>query len=153
MILKGHQKGQQRANRGPLTKKERTKECKNDDNAREANAERIESDQQASSSLNFSSLEEAEKDSLWPQFENYCSSNGGGPTLKGWNTWRPKQSAKEAKPRLASMKPRDLQSLRHELLEERKGKLSDARRAATRKQLEAIKKILKGRGIEYAASL
>jgi hypothetical protein len=45
-----------------------------------------------SSSVWSLSLEEAKKDSLWPEFEAYCISNGGSPTLKGWNTWRPKQS-------------------------------------------------------------
>jgi hypothetical protein len=47
----------------------------------------------------------------------------------------------------------ELQRLRGKLIEERKGKIDDARKAETKQQLQAIKKILKARGIEYASSL
>jgi hypothetical protein len=57
------------------------------------------------------------------------------------------------KPRLASKSNKDLRSLRYELIEERKGKLNDARRAETKKQLLEIKGIFKTRGIEYPASI
>jgi hypothetical protein len=51
------------------------------------------------------------------------------------------------------MRNKELQSLRYKLIEERKGKLDDARRAETRQQLLDIKGIFKRRGIEYPASL
>jgi hypothetical protein len=89
--------GQQTANKRPLTKNERRKERKNHDDTRAPARTRETGAAQSangksSSSIWSSNLEEAEKDSLWPQFENYCLSNGGAPTLRGWNTWRPKQS-------------------------------------------------------------
>jgi len=107
-----------------------------------------------SSSSIFLSLEEAKKDLLWPQFENYCVSNNGSPTLNGWKTWRPKQSANEARPRLTAMRSKELQSLRSKLVAERNsGKLSREEKHARRKQLLQIKQILKRRGIEYPASI
>jgi hypothetical protein len=78
---------------GPLTKKER-KKYKNDDNTlREVKHTPWGQHRPSSSLLNFLSLEEAEKHPLWSEFEAYCRSRpNGSPTLKGFNTWLPKQS-------------------------------------------------------------
>jgi hypothetical protein len=92
---------QQLTNSQPLTKIVRRKEGKNDDNARETVATQR-ANKKSSSSIWSSSLEEAKNDPLWPQFEAYCISNGGSPTLKGWNTWRPKQSTTSRQHRRAS---------------------------------------------------
>jgi DNA-binding MarR family transcriptional regulator len=57
-------------------------------------------------------------------------------------------------PRLASMRNNQLQSLRSKIIAERNsGKLSREEKDTTREQLVEIKRILKTRGIEYAASL
>jgi hypothetical protein len=144
--------------RSSLSKTTRSKTTSDDDTRAHARTRETAAGQRAngksSSSVWSSNLEEAQKDSLWLQFENYCLSNGGAPTLKGWNTWRPKQSANGAKPRLAAMRSKDLQSFRYKLIDERNsGKLSRAEMDSKREQLLEIKCILKTRGIEYAASL
>lgn len=80
------------------------KNLKNDDNTRtHARTREIvatqSANEQSSSSILVSNLEEAKKHSLWPQFENYCRSRpNGSPTLKGWNTWLPKQSQTKGLP-------------------------------------------------------
>jgi len=62
--------------------------------------------------------------------------------------------ARTAANRLAAMRSKQLQSLRSKLIDERNsGKLSRKEKDAKRKQLLEIKQILKGRGIEYPASL
>jgi len=43
------------------------------------------------------SLEEAKKHPLWKQFNAYCESKGGSPTLQGFNTWLAKQTRPKAK--------------------------------------------------------
>jgi hypothetical protein len=131
------------------------KSSKNQKNPKKDNDTRTHTRNGQSSSLVWSlSLEEAKKDPLWVQFENYCLTSGGAPTLKGWNTWRPKQSANGATPPLASMKTKDLRYLRTRLIAERNsGKLSHEEMQAKRRQLVEVKQILKGRGIEYAPSL
>jgi hypothetical protein len=59
-----------------------------------------------------------------------------------------------AKARLTSMRNNQLQRLRDKLIDERnRGNLSREEKDAKREQLLEIKKLLKGRGIVYAASL
>jgi hypothetical protein len=59
-----------------------------------------------------------------------------------------------AKPRLTAMRSKELQLLRSKLIDERnRGNLSREEKDAKREQLLEIKKLLKGRGIVYAASL
>jgi hypothetical protein len=147
--------GQQATNGRPLTKKERRKQGNNDHTHTHAGTGQTGAARHASrNSSSILNLEEAKKDSLWRQFENYCISNGGSPTLKGWKTWRSKQSPNGAKPRLTSMKSKDLQLLRHKLIAERNsGEFGPEENQVKREQLLEIKQILKGRGIEYPASI
>jgi len=106
------------------------------------------------SSLSILSLEEAKKHPEWETFNAWCNGRG---TLKGFNTWlqnpnRPQSNG--AKPRLAVMKSKDLQSLRDKLIAERNsGKLTREEMDAKREQLLEIKEVLKGCAITYPSSL
>src|SRR5207245_9311504 len=53
------------------------------------------------SSSSILSLEEAIKHPLWPDFQAYCESEGGSATLKGFNTWLPKQVQRNGAPKHA----------------------------------------------------
>jgi hypothetical protein len=91
------------ANRPPLTKNDKKERRKDDDTRTRGTLNAVHAATKSSSSDSVSNLKEAENHPFWPQFENYCKSQGGAPTLKGFNTWLPKQSRNGASKTSKSM--------------------------------------------------
>jgi hypothetical protein len=94
--------GKREASRLPRRLKNRNNQNKNDD-TRGRTGETATAKQGDNSSSSFLNLEETKKHPLWKEFEAYCKSKSGSPTLKGFNTWLKSQSfrngaAKTSKP-------------------------------------------------------